>query len=387
VRDGRKQCDVAFYVPWIGPLLARDHGLSTGGAETQVFLLSRALTRRGLRVCLLVFEMPGVHIPSTVDGVDVVLRRPYKSHQRLLGKVRETVSIRGALTSVESDVVVTRAAGPHVGLIAFFARRKRFVFSSASPLDFDFLRIASKRRDRVLMSIGMRFADEIVVQTEEQFRSCRQRLGRTPVLIRSLCELPNKRDVTPEAFLWIGRYKGYKRPLEYLELARSMPEARFLMVASSTTWTDEASEFKRQIEAAATSLPNLELLHSLPRPELMRLVERAVAVVSTSEFEGMSNVLLEGWARGVPALVFSYDSDGLVERHGLGHVAGGSRQRFVEQARELWTTRFERSEMSARCRAYVEEHHAPERIAEQWEDALVGRSVRAATNVVAVEHA
>jgi glycosyltransferase involved in cell wall biosynthesis len=387
VRGGRNRYDVVFYVPWIGPLLAQRPGLSTGGAETQVFLLSRALARLGLRVCLFAFEIPGVHTPSAVDGVDVALRPPYKSRQRLLGKVRETVNIHAALASVQAEAVVTRSAGPHVGLLGVFSRDQRFVFSSASPLDFDFIRIAPKHRDRVLFALGMRLADEIVVQTEEQLESCRHRLGRTPVLIRSICEPADVGTATPDAFLWVGRYNAYKRPLEYVELARALPEAHFRMVASSATLTPEAAETKRRVEEAANVLPNLELLHSLPRAELMGLVERAVAVVSTSEFEGTSNALLEAWARGVPALVFSYDSDGVVERHDLGHVAGGSRPLLVEQAREVWAKRFERSELSSRCREYVEEHHAPEPIAERWARVLVGGSDAFARRSVASEAA
>jgi glycosyltransferase involved in cell wall biosynthesis len=385
VKNGGGPYDVAFYVPWIGPRLVPEQGLSTGGAETQVFLLSRALAERGLSVCLLVFEIPGIEIPSSVDGVDVVLRPRYRSGQRLLGKLREAVNIRAALASVETETVVTRVAGPHVGLVGLFSRRSRFVYSSASPPDFDFVRTVPKRRDRALFALGLRLADEIVVQTDEQRRACRERLGRTPTLIRSLCEVPEARPASPEAFLWIGRYIGYKRPLEYVELARRVPEARFRMVASSTSETKGAASIRQEVEVAARTVPNLELLPSLPRNELMELTRKAVAVVSTSEFEGMSNVLLEGWARGVPALVFSYDSDSLVERYGLGHVAGGSRERFVQQARELWTRRFERSELRARCRAYVEQHHAPERIAEQWEHAIVGRSARATTRTAAME--
>jgi hypothetical protein len=128
--NARRRYDVAFYVPWLGPLLTNQRGLATGGAETQIFLLSRELARRGLRVCLLVFDIPGVHLPSAVGGVDVVVRPLYKSKQRILGKVREIVNIRAALASIQADVIVTRAAGPHVGLIRFFTRRRKFVYSS-----------------------------------------------------------------------------------------------------------------------------------------------------------------------------------------------------------------------------------------------------------------
>jgi glycosyltransferase involved in cell wall biosynthesis len=159
------------------------------------------------------------------------------------------------------------------------------------------------------------------------------------------------------------------------------------MVASAATATDEASRIKREVEAAVEELPNLCLFGDLPRPELMRLASRAVAMVSTSEFEGMSNVLLEGWARGVPALVFSYDSDGIVLRHGLGRVAGGSEEQFAQAAHELWSGRHSRQELSQRCREYVEEHHAPERIAEQWAAVLATTPVPVERRTVAVETA
>lgn len=386
MKSGRGQYDVAFYVPWIGPLLTSQPGLVTGGAETQVFLLARELARRGLRVCLLVFEIQGVHLPVAVDGVDVVQRSPYKSGQGLLKKAREVLDIRAALASIDADVVVTRAAGPHAGLVAWFARPRRFVYASASPYDFD-VRLLPKKRDRMLMWLGLRLADEIVAQTEEQVRSCLDHVGCRPVLIRSLCELREERPAEPETFLWVGRYIGYKRPLEYVELARRVPEARFRMVAASTSGTKEAATIRQVVEEAASDVPNLELLPSLPRPELVELMGRAVGIVSTSEFEGTSNVLLEGWARGVPALVFSYDSDGIVARHGVGFVAGGSRALFARQARELWARRLDRGGLGGRCRSYVEEHHSPELIGEQWAELLVPRPRRVVRDTLAAKAA
>jgi glycosyltransferase involved in cell wall biosynthesis len=377
--------DVAFYVPWISPLVAPDaQGLSTGGAETQTYLLSRALARIGLRVCLHVFEIPGARMPPVVDGVDVIVRPPFKALQPVLGKAREALSIRAALASVDADTIVSRSAGPHIGLIALFARDRRFVFSSANMVGFDSAQMP-KRVSQMLFALGTRLADEIVVQTEEQLQAFRRGVGRTAVLIRSLCEPAAVSSDRPDAFIWIGRYAALKRPLEYVELARAIPEARFRMVASAATSTPEAVDLKCQVVEAAKGVPNLELFHSLPRGELMRLVERSVAVVSTSEFEGMSNALLEGWARGVPALVFSYDSDAIVGRRGLGYVAKGSRAILAEQARELWACRYRRHELSARCRDYVRDEHDPDRIAEQWAKVLAGPSQPLRREVVVSE--
>src|SRR4051794_27864986 len=117
-------------MPWIGPLLRPGRTLPTGGAETQIFLLTRALSALGARVCVIAFETPE-GIPARVDGVDVVARPPYTAHQPWVGKANEVLMTWRSLQRAPARVLVTRAAGPHVPLVASFARatRRRFVYS------------------------------------------------------------------------------------------------------------------------------------------------------------------------------------------------------------------------------------------------------------------
>jgi glycosyltransferase involved in cell wall biosynthesis len=360
-----------FYVPWLSPLLTTENARPTGGAETQIFLLARALARRGSKVCLLVFDLPGIAIPSSIDGVSIAVRPAYRAHERL-GKLREIASLFRSVAAIDSGVVVTRSAGPHVGLLGVVAKllRRRFVYSSANLSDFDFERLSPKRYNHALFRLGIRLADEIVVQTEEQARLCRERFDRSPVLIKSIAESAPQRVCDPEAFLWIARLVWYKQPLAYVELARSVPEAQFWMVAVPVPYTDGGPELMADLEAQAATVPNLELLSPRPRQALMHLVERAVAVVNTADFEGMPNIFLEGWARGVPALALTHDPADVVEHHGLGAFAQGSAARFAELARELWEKRGDQAEVAARCRQYILEHHSPESVSERWQEVL-----------------
>jgi glycosyltransferase involved in cell wall biosynthesis len=117
-------------------------------------------------------------------------------------------------------------------------------------------------------------------------------------------------------------------------------------------------------------VPNIELLDPRPRAELMRLIESAVAMVNTADYEGMPNIYLESWARGVPALSLLHDPDGVIERESLGFFAHGSPERLAVQARKLWHTRANHSELQERCRDYVAREHAPERVVDRWVDAL-----------------
>jgi glycosyltransferase involved in cell wall biosynthesis len=120
------------------------------------------------------------------------------------------------------------------------------------------------------------------------------------------------------------------------------------------------------VRAAEQRLPNFELLPPRSREAVLELYPRAVAVVNTSVFEGFPNTFMEGWARGVPALSLRLDPDGMIERHGIGAVAGGSLDRFVDAARELWRSRLDRAALAQASRRYIAEAHSPEAVGPQW---------------------
>ena len=367
----RKRYDVAFYVPWIGPLLTNADATPTGGAETQIYLVARALADRGVRVCLLAFELPGVSLPREVGGVAVRVRRQYQAHQRF-GKLRETLAVASAIFGSGAEVIVTRSAGPHVGLVAVAARLsgRRFVFSSANVSDFDYSRLSPGRVNDALFRLGVRLADRVVVQTVEQTEMCEKTFNREPALIKSISDPADQRAGEPDAFLWIARLVWYKRPLEYIELARAVPEATFRMVGVRVPLASGEDELVREVERAAAEVPNLELLPPRPRPELLELVDTAVAIVNTADFEGMPNVFLEGWARGVPALALTHDPDGVIESRDVGWFAHGSTEQLAELARTAWHRRDDQAAIAERCRAYVHDEHSEGGVAARWSDAL-----------------
>jgi glycosyltransferase involved in cell wall biosynthesis len=133
---------------------------------------------------------------------------------------------------------------------------------------------------------------------------------------------------------------------------------------------DEGERRVQELGRGARDQPNLQLLEARPRAELARLIESAVAVVNTSDYEGMPNVFLEGWSRGVPALALAHDPDGVIQREGLGSFAGGSHERLVELAEELWRGRSNQTQLAARCRDYVAREHALDAVIDRWLAAL-----------------
>ena len=310
-------------------------------------------------------------VPRNTEGLFAVTRpAPQWRRWGLLGKLLEVMAIGYTFSRFDTPLVVQRASGFETGLVALTARLRgmQFVYSSASVADFQYERLDSRRRNRVLFHLGVRLANTIVVQSCEQVALCESRFGRVPTLIRSVAEPVPLRPRLPGGFLWIGRLLRYKRPFDYLELARAVPEAQFWMVIGRPVkyLTGEEEEFAR----AAVEISNLKLISPLPRAQLMELVAKAVAIVNTSDFEGMPNTFLEGWARGVPALALFHDPDGVIARETVGCFANGSLERLAASARRLWSERSDQDTLSARCREYVEREHALETVADQWTKAL-----------------
>jgi glycosyltransferase involved in cell wall biosynthesis len=358
--------DVVFLSSFLGTSLDESGQMTGGGAEAQVLMLARGLAERGLRVCIATWE-PKRGLPASVDGVDVAAFPRLRSWSRFAAISYPVYAARfvRALARIRARTYVQRGVSPDTALVALTARlrRARFVYSAGSLFDFDYGRLEPRRTLVWLFKLGYRLADVVVVQTVEQGRLSRERLGRDATVIRSIAERRPTAPRTPEAFLWIGRIDEIKRPHAYVALARAVPEARFWMIVAQM---DDAPPALAEIERASAELPNIELLPQRPRSAILELIARSAALVSTSESEGMPNVFLEAWAQGVPTLSLSHDPDGVIKRFGLGGVAGDNPQELARMTGELWSSRVDQEEIAAACREYVAREHDLDRVVEEW---------------------
>ena len=355
--------DVVVYSATAGTLYGAEGHAS--GAELQTAYVARALAKAGFRVRHVVAS---AGISRTPDGVEVVLL----SRHYLEGGLPRRRAIVQALRESDGSVYIQCPAGIETGFAGMFARlaRRRFIFSAQS--DADFMRDCELLKQlggsqgwsaRTQIRLGQRCAHAVVAQTEQQAALARDTLRLHPQVIRSFCDLGEPRPEAREAFLWVGSFAGVKDPLSFLALAERMPHVPFWMVGTERKgWQDLAAAVRER----AARLSNLELLPPRPRDEVLTLYRRALAVVSTSRYEGFPNVFLEGWSRGVPVISLRVDPDGVITRHGLGAVAGGSLdvmerilRRYLEEPAAV------EAAGDAGYR-YVRRTHAPEVIGPQW---------------------
>jgi glycosyltransferase involved in cell wall biosynthesis len=347
---------ICFVAPQAWPVLSADPHLGeVGGAEVQQSILARLLAANGYRVSMICFDY-GQPDRALVDGITVHKAcRPDEGVPVLRFLHPRLTTLWRALLEVDADVYYTRAAGMLAGVVAEFCRRhgRRSIHAGASDMDFaaDQRELIRYARDRWLYRRGVALADRIVAQNEVQRSSCRATYGRDAVVIPSCYQPPERRDgelPRKDSVLWVGVIRTGKRPQLLLELARRLPQRRFVMVGGPRG--GDAALFERTRAEAAT-LPNVEFTGFLPLPEVESRFDAACLLVNTSDYEGLPNTFLQAWARGVPTLA-TVDAGTSAHRR-FGDVEAGARE--IEA---LLGDPASWSDASERCRAHFERNHS-----------------------------
>ena len=355
----RRKPHVCFVAPYAWPVLSRDPNIQVvGGAEVQQCMLARLLADNGYRVSMISFDY-GQPSPVTVDGITV-----YKSFRESAGipvlrflHPRLTRMWR-VMREVDADVYYQRSSAMWTGVIAEFCRRygKRAIYAGASDRDFE---IGQEQivlgRDRWLYRWGVAHVDRIVVQNPFQVESCRRNHQRAAVLIPSCYAPPphaQRAKVENDRVLWVGTIHGYKRPEIFLELAERLPHRRFVMIGGPSIGGERLKAgYFEEIRDRAARLPNLEFTGFLPLAEVEPWFDRARLLVLTSVYEGMPNVFLQAWARGVPT-VSTVDVGAPVNTVFADAAQGAGKLETLLSDQTLWT------QASADSLAYFERNHS-----------------------------
>lgn len=292
-----------------------------GGAQLQQLQIGKGLRDKGLDVSYVVFDH-GQRDVENIDGLTIHKSFPRDDGIPVLRFLYPRVyKIWKALIRADADVYYCRAAGFLPGILALFCRihKKRFVFGSAH--DTDFLPgklIIPNLRDQSLYFYGIRRAAAIVVQSNHQKQLLAKNFGLKGIIIRNFLYDNNTSVPTcdRETILWVSTIYSWKRPLQFINLAKSFPQERFVMIGGR--YTSEPNLFE-EVKNRCSQIPNIEFLGFQPLEMTERYFSRCKVFVNTSEHEGFPNTFLQAWRRGVSVITY-VDPDGIVAANGLGTV-------------------------------------------------------------------
>jgi glycosyltransferase involved in cell wall biosynthesis len=345
-----------------------------GGAESQVATLAESMAARGYGVSVILTDYFGEMLRRERTS-SLPLINAYDEHAGVPG-LRFVPRWRGlvrAMRAADADVYYQMCAGASAGQIALWTHRARrgFIFATASNMDTHPAEVGLGPRDQWLYRYGLRHADIVLTQHDGQRADLRANYGVDSNVVALGVDVPAvvTPPATPPELLWLGSIKAIKRPELLLDLARRMPDVRFVMAGGRVAGEESVYD---GAAAAARALPNLTFAGTVP--DTAPYVARAYALVSTSVIEGFPTVFLEAWAHGVPTVSY-FDPGGLIAREGLSPVVASAGE--MEAAiRRLVDDRGERDALGERARAYVRREHDAGLVAARFEDTLYEAAAR-----------
>ena len=367
-RPERVLPSICFVAPHAWPVLSRDARIAlVGGAEVQQAILARLFAAHGHRVSMVCLDF-GQPPRAEVDGVSV--HRSFRMDSGLPG-LRffhpRLSSMWQAMRAADADIYYYRSAALMAGVMVEFCRRhgRRSIYAGASDRDFDADVGAqlARARERWLFRRGLRLADRIVAQNEAQRSACLANYGREAVLIPSVYEAPTgKASGAGDVVLWVGTLHVNKRPELLLELAARMPRQRFVMVGGAPAGGEA---FFGEMKRRAERLENVEFTGFLPLAQVEPWFDRARVLVNTSTYEGMPNVFLQAWARGVPTVA-------TVDVGVAAHKVVSNLESLQREIEHLLESPLAHEKASRACRAYFEATHSSAQVLRRYRELFDG---------------
>jgi glycosyltransferase involved in cell wall biosynthesis len=348
------------------PYLLRDADYPVGGWAVQLNHLLHGLKETGHEAGVLTWK--GAAAYAGPQSVCELVETYDKS--RGIRKLRLFYyfipTLVGAARSFRPDAIVQSCSGLDTAMMAFVARSLGVPFIHRIACDTDTdgrYELYLSGYEQVAFRLGLRAADLVICQNQYQYGRISNNFPRKRAhILHNAIAVPAENGA-PHArgrrnyIAWIGVFKRQKNLGLLLRMARKCPNVEFRVAGSPPPHMDSETagwleELKRE--------PNVRLLGYVTRNAIPELVENAVALLSTSDFEGFSNAFLEAFAAGTPVIApEAVDPDAIIARNGLG-VSTRDENELAQGIARIWDMPDDRfAAIAQACRDFVRAHHTP----------------------------
>ena len=298
---------VCFVCPHIYGYFNSSVGYTGGGAERQIYLMSTHLSDT-----FDVHVVVGDHGQPALEkreGVTLHRAYPLTDRKNIFQPIKHFWLLGRAMQRADADVYIHRGSPRNAAANYLWARMlsRKWIYNIANDAN-----ITSRPRSlawplRALFAHAIRNADGLIAQTTHQQTLLQERYDVSSTVVPNGYPLA---DCYPpfeerEFFLWVGRLnQDQKRPHLFLDVAEKLPEKKFELIGPKGDDDEYVEHLMERIER----LENVEYRGTVSPDQISEYYKRAVALVSTSKYEGFPNTFLEAWRVQTPVLSLSIDA-------------------------------------------------------------------------------
>lgn len=353
----------------------KDPRYEIGGAERQMLLLGKELTKMGINFHYITHQhnseiistnfFKGVKIKSygfKFKGIphslkDVILNFISSTDLELFLKYYH---------ELDYDIYHLRGASLLTGIWCFFAKyikQKRFIFTIAGLRDCKKDFYPWSKSTYSIYYYGLKNADLVISPAKYIQKKLINNFGIRSLVIKSghpIPQTPFKKD-DPPMILWISRLRKVKRPNLFLKIADSLKDlnVKFVLIGSG-------KYLREEIESYSQENINFEYIPGVTVGKDNIYYEKASLLVNTSSYEGFPNAFIQAWMHKTPVLSLDVDPDNVINENNLGLCSNGDLNVLNKKIREIIQNPTELKNLGKNCRDYAINNHDIKKIARKY---------------------
>jgi len=363
-----KKIKVCFVSPFAYGLFNPSSDLKFGGAEVQMYLISKELSMDvNFVVNFVVLDMGQA---SKMKYGKVNVYKVYKRGRGFLNLLKAPLILLYTLIKIDPDVVINRAFGVEVGIGRFYSMffRKKFIYSIASDKDVDKSRFIKLRGK--IFKYGFEKADYYIAQSQKQKeileKTYKKKFDNLQVILNSY-NLQKTSNLQKSIVLWVGSSMNLKRPELFLELAKNFSNEKFIMIM---TKSNSNLNNWNKIEKLANKLSNLKLIEQVPFKKINNYFANAKIFINTSTIEGFPNTFLQAMMNKTPILSLKVDPDNFIINNECGLVCNDNYDKMIKKLNLLLENKELRKKMGENGFRYITKEHNIKKNIKYWKKLL-----------------
>jgi len=361
---------ICFVSMEVYPNLKPGAAKEAGGAGFQLLELARELQNRDVPISFVVGDY-GQSFHEDIEGFSLFRANKVAYDRSIIRGLANLGRLFKAMRAARADHYVLRSTRFLSFFVMLYSRLlgARYTFMVASRPHC--LRGELESISPVIQRLyewSLKGAHLVTVQTKEQQDLIKATFGiEAPIVPNGIVvpQFEGPPSEVPFDFSWIASFKIAKRADHLIEIARLLPNRRFLVVGGP----GPDQEYSRRLTDTLETLPNVTY-EGFVTPDIVGdCYTRSRVFLNTSDWEGFPNGYLYAWSRGIPACSLSIDPDGAVTRDELG-IVEPDLKKLTEILDNLLNDPDRYSAMARRCHDHVREQHSVANSADMFLSAL-----------------
>jgi len=348
-------------------LFNHDSDAPIGGTEVQLYFLTKYLSKNDKFDVNVVTGDWGQENIEKYDDINVI--KSFSLKRTFWNYIKAPFVLWNSLFESNSDVYIASSVGIEIGIIAFFCKihKKKFIYRTASDIDCDGTFIARNFFIGQFYKYGLKHADRIITQNEKNKKQLQDNYGINAIIIRNSWDIEVNNKEKKEFILWVSRCETLKNPQIFLELAKKIPEQKFVMICPIQK--NEVHLFY-EIKVEARKLNNVKFINFVSFDKIQTYYDQARLFVNTSDFEGFPNTFVQACLGGVPIVSYKVNPDNFLIEEDVGYFADGDKKRLLDILKNSIKNEMEWNEKSKNCYEYVKKYHNIQKNGKMWKDEI-----------------